>query len=261
MVESIEKEGCGDITLDAKRVLLALAWTSVDPVGEHLHHEVMHPHLPPVGVAAPAPKGEPPRVGIQAPNSRAVATGQPDSTDAAAAPAHDSAEAFAPSPSPSPSPSPATAALTRAASVGMVASAGGIGRSGAQPEGREAGQAERNRALMAQAQRWRITGRDRVAEKRKSMADRQVVLASEACEAAMAVKHPSQDVVAAARRRKLFAVAEAASADRALLAANVAKVRTELKEHLEASGYPLADLIRLILDPQMKEVKAPSPLP
>ena len=117
-------------------------------------------------------------------------------------------------------------------------------------------QVELNKALVIQACRWRITGRDRAAEAEKSMADREAGEATAAYELVQLEKQLNAEKVAAARRAASTAVKRAAEADRALSAANRMKVRMELREHQAASGFTLADMIRLILDGEMREVCA-----
>ena len=80
MVESIEKEGCGDISFEAKRVLLALAWTSTEAASadELAQPTLTQPHLPPVP-APPKAGGAPAHA-----TSRAAMAQQPTGDDASA---------------------------------------------------------------------------------------------------------------------------------------------------------------------------------
>ena len=203
MVESIEKEGCGDITLDAKRVLLALTWTASEPNALF------------------------------------------DVAPASAQPSHQSVTARAQHGSDA---SDASGARERASSSSSRDDGGGPGGGPSQ--------VELNKALVIQACRWRITGRDRAAEAEKSMADREAGEATAAYELVQLEKQLNEEKVAAARRAASTAVKRAAEADRALSAANRMKVRMELREHQAASGFTLADMIRLILDGEMREVCA-----
>jgi Ca2+-binding EF-hand superfamily protein len=160
MVESVAAEGCGDISLDAKRMLLALAWTSEEDDD---------------GLAG-----------------------------------------------------------TAAAAAAAAAAAG-------------PSQVELNLELKVLARGWRITGRDQMAEKEATDAEKHAKELASLYEAGMQSKELDEDAAAEARKQIKLASDRARELDRALGVANANKVRLELMDYKRRSGFMLADMVSLML--------------
>jgi Ca2+-binding EF-hand superfamily protein len=198
LVASIEAEGCGDISLEAKMMMLALAWT-VDLGGA-------------AAATQQAPQRSWPTTAVDSPSSAGEGVG---STSGA----------------PQSAPASATvAALPNARVVEDV-----------DPP-----------ALHLQACSWRIGGRDKDGEKALAEAQEEAAEAAALFDRMQSAKQIDVDGLAAAKRGVAAANKRVGDADYDLTLANAAMVREEVEACLSASGGMVADLVRLILSPDMK---------